>query len=303
MQWARTATRLGAASIIGIAMTAFPQAAAGESPPVLALPAIAGVPVVGNTLTASAGATGDPAPTLSYQWVHCAADSGGCRVIDGATASAFVVGTADLGRRLAVRVRAENTAGADQRRSDPTAVVTAPPPPEPTPVPTPTPTPTPEPTPTPTPDPPDPALPTFDQSSPSPARPTDDRPSYPPAPVELASERPPFLRPFPVVRIKGTLVPGGARVTRLRIRAPDTARVVVRCARSGCRFFSRSIGGGRVRALERFLPSRTRITVLITRPGMIGKHVEIVIRDDRAPRRRDACLMPGSTRPVQCPAR
>jgi hypothetical protein len=305
MRFTRTVTRLVAASIIGIAMAASPQAAGGDSPPGLDKPTISGAPVVGATLTASASATGDPMPTLAYEWFHCHPKRPTCDAIPEATGSSYVVSADYVGRRLAVRVTATNPDGiADERTF--TEVVTAPPPPEPTPEPTPVPTPEPTPAPTPDPNPTagDEDVPLrFDQSSPSPVVPAVEAPAERIVSVERNEDRAPYLRPFPVVRITGTVVAGGARVSRLQIRAPTTARVAVRCRRSGCRFFSRSTGGGRVRALERFLPAGTRITIRVTRPGMIGKHVVIVIRDGARPRRRDACLMPGSTRPVPCPAR
>jgi hypothetical protein len=303
MKRTRTVTRLVVASIIGIAVMASPQAAVGASPPALDRPTISGAPVVGETLTASALATGDPTPTLSYQWVECARRNSSCEPIPGATESSYVISAAHVDRRLAVRVRATNSEGTAAERSALTAVVTAPPPPQPTPTPVPTPEPEPEPEPTPGPTPDDPEPPVrFDQSSASPVAPAVGAPGEPAASGGPAVRRTPYLRPFPVVRIKGTLVAGGARVSRLRIQAPATARVVVRCTGSGCRFFSRTIGGGRIRALERVLRAGTRITIRISRPGAIGKHVAILIRDGTAPRRRDGCLMPGSTRPVRCPA-
>jgi hypothetical protein len=138
----------------------------------------------------------------------------------------------------------------------------------------------------------------FDQTSAAPVAPVGELA----APAERTDAPAQFLRPFPVVRITGTLVSGGARVSLLRIRAPATARVLVRCSGSGCRLFSRSTGPRRVRALERFLRAGTRITIRISLPGTIGKHVAITIRAGQPPRRRDACLMPGSSRPVRCPA-
>src|SRR4051794_10216361 len=112
MRCTRTVTRLGAASIIGMAMMASPQVAIGESRPELQTPTITGTPVVGETLTAAAVATGDPAPTLAYQWIHCAPKRASCDPIAGATGPTYVVSATYLGRRLAVRVRAQNSAGA-----------------------------------------------------------------------------------------------------------------------------------------------------------------------------------------------
>ena len=61
-------------------------------------------------------------------------------------------------------------------------------------------------------------------------------------------------------------------------------------------------GPGRLAAFQRFLPAGMRITIRVTRPERIGKHVRLRIRDGRAPARVDACLLPGSPRPAPCPA-
>jgi hypothetical protein len=113
--------------------------------------------------------------------------------------------------------------------------------------------------------------------------------------------RPLYLRPFPVVRIRGLLVDGGAEVTLLRVTAPRGSSVRVRCRRSGCPLRRRTLGVGRIRAFERFLPAGVRITLRVTKPGFIGKHVRILIRDGRPPARRDSCLLPGRKRAVTCP--
>jgi hypothetical protein len=116
--------------------------------------------------------------------------------------------------------------------------------------------------------------------------------------VELPA---PLLRPFPIVRVKGTLLRDGALITLLRVRAPSTATVDVRCNRLRCRLRQRTFGSGRIARLERFLRAGTRITIRVSKPNAVGKYVRLVIRDGRAPKRRDACLMPGSGKPVECP--
>jgi hypothetical protein len=110
-----------------------------------------------------------------------------------------------------------------------------------------------------------------------------------------------LLRPFPVVRIKGRLLGGGALVTLLRVRAPSTATVDVRCNGPRCRLRRRSFGSGHITALERFLRAGTRITIRVSKPNAVGKYVRLVIRDGAAPHRRDACLIPGSGKPAECP--
>jgi hypothetical protein len=97
------------------------------------------------------------------------------------------------------------------------------------------------------------------------------------------------------------LVDGGAEVTLLRVTAPRGSSVRVRCRRSGCPLRRRTLGVGRIRAFERFLPAGVRITLRVTKPGFIGKHVRILIRDGRPPARRDSCLLPGRKRAVTCP--
>ncbi|HTE62058.1 MAG TPA: hypothetical protein VK631_17030, partial [Solirubrobacteraceae bacterium] len=126
--------------------------------------------------------------------------------------------------------------------------------------------------------------------------------SSPPAAPAPAALPPPLLRPFPVVRVKGTLLRDGARISLLRVRAPATATVDVRCNGPRCHLRRRSVGGGRIAALERFLRAGTSITVRVSNPQAVGKYVRLVIREGAAPRRRDACLMPGSDKPVECPA-
>jgi hypothetical protein len=120
-------------------------------------------------------------------------------------------------------------------------------------------------------------------------------------PAVPSAKAPSYLHPFPVVRVKGTLAPGGARISLLRVKAPRTATVDVRCKGSNCHARRRSVGGGRVAALERFLRAGTRVTIRISGRGYLGKYVSIVIRDGSAPKRRDACLLPGSSKPTACP--
>jgi hypothetical protein len=110
-----------------------------------------------------------------------------------------------------------------------------------------------------------------------------------------------YLRPFPVVRIKGFATRRGARVTLLRVTASRRTKVRVLCVGKGCPVRRISRGPGRLRAFEQFLPAGVRITVRVTRPGFVGKHVRLVIRGLRPPARRDRCAMPSRQRAVACP--
>ena len=259
----RLAVSVKAVNLMGNDVSESPRTAAVQAPPNIATLTIAGNAVVGQTLTAEVAATGTPPPTPAYQWLRCdPLLPPACQPIDGGTAKSYVVADADAGRRLAVRVTAVNEVGRDTEDSQPTNVV-----PERR----------------------------FDQSGTLAASPLTGS-----AQGSLTAALR-YLRPFPVIRVKGWLADGGARISLLRVKAPRESKVVVKCDRSGCPLRRRSVGVGRVRALERFLRAGTRITIRVTRPGLVGKYVRVVIRDGLAPRRRDACLLPGGTEPATCP--
>src|SRR6201999_768594 len=102
------------------------------------------------------------------------------------------------------------------------------------------------------------------------------------------------ISPFPVVRIKGTLLPTGARVTLLRVTAPRGAAVRIDCSGRGCptKTTRATAPLEHVPAFERALPAGVALRVSVTMPGRIGKWTEFTIRRDRAPLRRDRCLWP-----------
>jgi hypothetical protein len=301
-----------------------------DSEPQLQSVTVQGNAVVGSTLEAVVDATGDPAPTIEYQWARCNATAPAeCEDIADATAATYLIAAEDVGYRLVVLVTVTNSSGTDEGESAPTDVVVAapepppppppdptPPPPDPTPPPPdPTPAPTPDPTPAPTPDPtpvPEPAVTTASDptvtSEPTAAPSTPDSVEFvvaPPTTAPLAKApttltRLRYLRPFPVVRIAGSSVTGGAYIDVLRVTAPRGSRVDVRCSGNGCRLSRLSLRPGRIAEYERFLPAGLVITIRVTRYGYIGKYVRLVIRSRAAPDRRDACLLPGRTRPTQC---
>ena len=236
-----------------------------QMPPALTAVAIRGDAVVGAELRAAVTATGVPTPKVTYQWLSCAANApGDCKPIPGATAVNYVVTDTDAGRRLILRARAVNAVGDVTGDSPATAPV-----------------------------PPVSRGPSFNQSG------TLGATSVTPSARTVAKLG--YLRPFPVIRIKGYVLRGGARVTLLRVRAPRGSKVVVRCRRSGCPLRRKRVGVGRIHALERYLRAGMRITIRVSRPGLVGKYVRIVIRHRKAPSRRDACLLPGSRRAAKCP--
>jgi hypothetical protein len=124
-----------------------------------------------------------------------------------------------------------------------------------------------------------------------------------------------LMSPFPIVRITGKVLRAGALIKSLTVQTPYGATVRVRCHGRGCPFRRTSrtlaiVGKAklpsrtlRVRKLYgRRLGAGASIKVLVSRPGEVGKYTHFVIRRRRPPRRTDACLLPGSTKPVECPS-
>lgn len=117
----------------------------------------------------------------------------------------------------------------------------------------------------------------------------------------------PLMSPFPVVRLAGSLTRRGARIRILAVTAPAGSRVVVRCRSRRCprrRVVTRTRRTGRpvrIRSFQRRLQAGVVLEVLVSRPGVIGKHTRFLIRRGRPPKRRDGCLLPGATTRSTCP--
>jgi hypothetical protein len=106
----------------------------------------------------------------------------------------------------------------------------------------------------------------------------------------------------------------GTRLRLLIVNAPNGSTVTVRCSGRGCPFkkSTRAASSGkrvsaarqiRFRKLEkRLLRAGVLIKIYVTRAGAIGKYTSIKIRRGKPPRRTDRCLLPGDTKPVQCPS-
>jgi uncharacterized repeat protein (TIGR01451 family) len=91
-------------------------------------PSISGTTTVGQTLTANPGTwTGNPSPTLSYQWQRCDASGNNCSDISGATSSTYVLSGSDAGSTIRVVVTGSNASGNASATSAQTAVVASPP--------------------------------------------------------------------------------------------------------------------------------------------------------------------------------
>jgi PKD repeat protein len=117
-----------------------------------------------------------------------------------------------------------------------------------------------------------------------------------------------MITPFPIVRIRGLIVRGSARLSLLSVKAPKGARVKVICHGGGCpkkKSVVLRVASGkspvRVRSLERRLHRGAVVEVFVTAPGRIGKYTRFTIRSNAAPARRDLCLRPRKSEPVACP--
>jgi hypothetical protein len=240
------------------------SAAAAIRPALLSV-SIQGSAVVGQTLGAAFEAAGDPVTKIEYQWRRCKADKpDDCSDIKDAKAATYTVTPSDLGFRLRVRVKVRNSAGDDEDQSFPTAIVTAP------------------------------------QPSPTPAAPPPAAFASSPSPADIAPGGPRLLRPFPVVRVAGYVRSHGSRIVLFSVKAPRGAKIDVRCKGPRCPLRHRTFRPGRIKPLERYLPAGMAITIRVTRPGFIGKYTHVVIRSRKRPRRQDACVLPGDTRPRPC---
>lgn len=90
----------------------------------LVRPSIGGVAAKKAALTASSGTwSSSNASSYSFRWLRCNRAGAACKTVSGATASTFVPGRPDVGRRLRVAVTVANAAGSRSATSEPTAIV------------------------------------------------------------------------------------------------------------------------------------------------------------------------------------
>jgi hypothetical protein len=124
-----------------------------------------------------------------------------------------------------------------------------------------------------------------------------------------------LMQPFPIVRIAGSLISGGARISLLTVQAPPGAVVQVACVGRRCRTKSESRvaraskskrpSGAVLLAFSHFeVPLRAGVTlqIRVTKSGRIGKFTSLTIRRGKLPVRADACLSPASSKPSPCPS-
>ena len=113
------------------------------------------------------------------------------------------------------------------------------------------------------------------------------------------------MRPFPVVRIAGVVLPRGARVQILSVRAPRGSRIRVRCLGRGCPVGSMATTSAtrlvRLHKFERRLAAGTRLRLFVRQENRIGKYTSFLIRAGEPPKRVDLCLFPTRRSPGRCP--
>jgi hypothetical protein len=116
----------------------------------------------------------------------------------------------------------------------------------------------------------------------------------------------PFMRPFPIVRVRGRLLGRSVVIELLSVTAPRGARIRVRCRRCGVPRRRTSVvtiaraRTTRVRSMERRVAAGAVLQIYVTQAGVIGKYTSFAIAGGRAPIRHDRCLLPGRTRPIRC---
>ena len=124
-------------------------------------------------------------------------------------------------------------------------------------------------------------------------------------PPRSPTRRTRLMSPFPVVRIAGSVLPEGALIDVLSVRAPRGSQIRVRCAGKGCPVGSVATTSAtrlvRFRKFERRLRAGIRITVFVRQANRIGKYTRFLIRAGEPPKRVDLCLLPTRRSPGRCP--
>ena len=293
MKRERRSNRLGMSLMVGLlAFLALPSVASAQrgrddDPEITRSPSVVGAPVVGQRLDADASWRGDGLLSILYIWLRCDSSSlWSCKIQWSSVGRSYTLTEADRGKFMRVWLGVSNRDGRDDAISSPTAAVAAAPVAPPPVVP-----------------PPPPVTPPVTVTPPVVTPPAADSPA--PAGGNVRGARARTMRPFPVVRLRGWLTPRGARIRMFTVNAPKGSRITVRCLGERCprSRWARSTVMTRVRGFEGMLRAGVRLELRITRPGFIGKHTIIRIREGKAPARRDRCLYPGNTAPQACPGR
>ena len=114
------------AALLSSFATGSSAAKPGTAPVNTSLPTITGTPVVGATLTGSAGTWSGSGMHYSYQWLRCDSSGASCAPVSAATGTTYILATADVGSTLRLSVVAANRKGSTSATSNPTSPVTEP---------------------------------------------------------------------------------------------------------------------------------------------------------------------------------
>jgi hypothetical protein len=126
---------LGVAALLGLVIAVFTTigyagstaAAAEYAPQNTSRPTISGTPRQGSTLTANPGSYNSTSPiSFRYQFRRCDGNGDNCGDIAGATSQTYTPTSADVSRRIRVRVTATNSTGSTTTDSDTTGIVAGP---------------------------------------------------------------------------------------------------------------------------------------------------------------------------------
>jgi hypothetical protein len=127
-----------------------------------------------------------------------------------------------------------------------------------------------------------------------------------PADSSALPQLPPLISPFPVVTLGGRLEGRTTRINLLSVSAPSCSTVSVSCRGRGCPVESRVAQvirrGLRLRSAEKRFRPGNRLTVAVSKGGLVGKLTEFRFRRGKPPLRTDSCLVPGATTGTPCPS-
>ena len=119
-------------SVVGLLslVPSFGSAGTKAAPVNITEPQISGSAVQGQTLLATTGTWSNNPTGFAFQWRRCPKDGGksdasNCTVITGATNGSYVLGAADVGFTIRVRVTASNADGSATAASSATPIVAA----------------------------------------------------------------------------------------------------------------------------------------------------------------------------------
>jgi hypothetical protein len=104
-------------------LAGFPSANPVAAPAIASGPTISGTAQERQTLTATSSWTGNPTPTVAYQWQRCSSATV-CTNITGATGSSYNLVRADVGSTIGVVATATNSVGSSSATSSQTSTVT-----------------------------------------------------------------------------------------------------------------------------------------------------------------------------------